>query len=470
MKKILYSTIVGVLAFQQASANTTIYKNVNLIDSIGDKLQSNMAIIVDGETINAVLPMSQLQTESYPKAKLVDAQSWYATAGLIETHTHVATQPNRQYAEFILNRQLYGGITTARDLAGDARALADLSRAALVKEIPAPDLKYVALMAGPDFFSDPRTVSSGLGEVPGKISWMQAIDPSSDMKTSVALARGTWASAIKTYAKLDDKTMKRIGDEARNQGIPVWSHAHVGPARPLAVAKARVHSMSHACDMAAAAFTLEQLKKADAGELNGRVPVDLNSPKIDAVFEEMKKHNTVFDPTLRVEEWVAKNADKLKAQREKMAKDMNANPNAKGKASTKKKGIRAQCGFEGAVDIVRRAYKAGVKISTGTDGWTGNKAHYPALYDELRLLNEEVGIPMIDVIKAATINGAYSIGLENEIGTIEAGKLANISFFKKNPLDGSDNLRSITLTLKRGSPYYRKDFALGESGMPDEDS
>ncbi|MBB6522268.1 amidohydrolase family protein [Pseudoteredinibacter isoporae] len=469
MKKTLLTFAISLLGFQQASANITIYQNVNLIDSIDDKLQSDMAIVVDGETISAVLPMSQLEPGNYPKAKVVDAQSWYATPGLIETHTHVATQPNRQYAEFILNRQLYGGITTARDLAGDARALADLSRAALVKEIPAPDLKYVALMAGPEFFSDPRTVSSGLGEVPGKISWMQAIDDNSDMKTAVALARGTWASAIKTYAKLDDKAMKRIGDEARKQGIPVWSHAHVGPARPMAVAKARVHSMSHACDMAAAAFTEEQLSKAETGELNGRVPVDLNSPEIDAVFEEMKKHNTVFDPTLRVEEWVTNNAEKLKAQREKMAKEMNENPNAKGKASTKKKGIRARCGFDGAVNLVRRAYKAGVRISTGTDGWTGNKDTFPALYDELRLLNEKVGMPMMDVIKAATINGAYSIGLEKNIGTIEAGKLANISFFQQNPLDGSDKLRSVTLTVKRGSPYYRKDFVLGESGVPDED-
>lgn len=462
---------VSLLIAQQASAaGTTIYQNVNLIDSISDKLQKNMAIVVDGETIQAVLPMSQLKQDHYPKAKKVDAQSWYATPGLIETHTHVATQPNRQYAEFILNRQLYGGITTARDLAGDARALADLSRAALVKEIPAPDLKYVALMAGPEFFSDPRTVSSGLGEVPGKISWMQAIDENTDMKTAVALSRGTWASAIKTYAKLDDNAMKRIGDEARKQGIPVWSHAHVGPARPMAVAKARVHSMSHACDMAAAAFSDDQLAKAESGELNGRVPVDLNSPKIDAVFEEMKKHNTVFDPTLRVEEWVANNAEKLKAQREKMAKEMNENPNAKGKASTKRKGIRAQCGFDGAVELVRRAYKAGVKISTGTDGWTGNKDNYPALYDELRLLNKKVGMPMMDVIKAATINGAYSIGLEKEIGTIEAGKLANISFFNQNPLSGSNKLRSVVLTVKRGSPYYRKDFILGESGIPDEDN
>ena len=81
----------------------------------------------------------------------MDASAWFAIPGLVEAHTHVATSANRARAEFLLNRQLYGGVTTARDMAGDVRSLMDLQRASLVKEIPAPDLHFAALMAGPGF-------------------------------------------------------------------------------------------------------------------------------------------------------------------------------------------------------------------------------------------------------------------------------------------------------------------------------
>ncbi len=101
-------------------------------------------------------------------------------------------------------------------------------------------------------------------------------------------------------------------------------------------------------------------------------------------------------------------------------------------------------------------------IAAGTDGMTPPDSAFPALHDEIRLLHEEVGIPMLDVLKAASLHGAVALAMEDRIGTLEPGKHANIVFLSEDPLVDPDNLRSVRLTVKRGTPHYRDDFVLGE--------
>jgi hypothetical protein len=102
----------------------------------------------------------------------------------------------------MMRRDLFGGVTAVRCMGDDARALAELARAARLHEIPGPDIYYAALFAGPEFFKDPRIAASTQGTAPGKTPWMQAIDDQTDLATAVTLARGTGAIAIKIYANL----------------------------------------------------------------------------------------------------------------------------------------------------------------------------------------------------------------------------------------------------------------------------
>ncbi|UUZ47679.1 amidohydrolase family protein [Massilia sp. B-10] len=71
----------------------------------------------------------------------------FVMPGMIDSHVHYATNPNRVYAEAELKRNMFGGVTGVRDMAGDARELASLSRAALLQDIPAPDIYYASLVA-----------------------------------------------------------------------------------------------------------------------------------------------------------------------------------------------------------------------------------------------------------------------------------------------------------------------------------
>ncbi len=449
-----------------AESETIVYEGVSVLDGTGAPLRPDMSIVVRDGRIAALAPTAQLSLEDWPDAEVEDARGLYVIPGLIESHTHLATRADRAAAEFELNRFIYGGVTTVRDMAGDVRALAELQRAALVGEIPAPDIHYAALVAGESFFVDPRTRSSSMGEVPGRVPWLQIVDDESDLTETIALARGTWATGLKTYASIDGPLLARIAAEARRQGIPVWSHTHVGPALPMDVATAGVTSMSHVCSLASAALPDEVPAEARAGRRSGMVEVDLADPRIDAVLDEMRRRGTVLDATLKVgffrEEMVAArdSAAAPPARRPDAAPRPARGPEAP-PPDPRRRGVRAACSPEEGVALTRRAHEAGVLISAGTDAPPVAGAEWPALYDELAYLHERVGMSMEDVIQAATRNGALSLGLEDEIGTVEEGKYANLVFVEEDPTAGVANLKSVRFTLKRGQRFDRDEFELG---------
>ncbi len=439
-----------------ADSETTIYEGVSVLDGTGAPLLPDMSIVVRDGRIAAVDRTDGLSPEDWPEAEIEDARGLYVIPGLIESHTHLATRADRAAAEFELNRFIYGGVTTVRDMAGDVRALAELQRAALVGEIPAPDIHYAALVAGESFFVDPRTRSSSMGEVPGRVPWLQIVDDETDLTETIALARGTWATGLKTYASIEGPLLARIAAEARRQGIPVWSHTHVGPALPMDVAGAGVTSMSHVCSLASAAIPDDVMAEALAGRRSGMVDVDLDDPRIDAVLEEMRRQGTVLDATLKVgffrEERMAVLA------RDSLGPPPDAPPPP---PDPRRRGVRAQCSPEQGVELTRRAWRAGVPIAAGTDAPPAPGSEWPALYDELAYFSKRVGMPMVDVVRAATSHGALALGLAEEIGTVEEGKYANLVFLEDDPSAGVENLKSVLFTLKRGRRFDRQDFELG---------
>ena len=233
----------------QAAPQTVIYKGASLIDGTGADIKPNMAIVVTGTTIQKVLPVAELGVPP-ANAKIEDVHEFYVLPGLINSHVHLSTEPDRRGEEAILRRDLYGGVTAVRDMAGDGRRLADLARSALLAEIPSPDIYYAAFMAGPEFFGDPRILNSTRGATPGQVPWMQAITDKTDLKLAVAEARGTYATGIKIYADLSPDLVRGIIAEAHRQKIMVWTHAAIFPTSPKEVVDAGADVVSHVCMLA----------------------------------------------------------------------------------------------------------------------------------------------------------------------------------------------------------------------------
>ncbi len=97
---------------------------------------------------------------------------------------------------------------------------------------------------------------------------------------------------------------------------------------------------------------------------------------------------------------------------------------------------------------IRAAHRRGVRIHAGTDAgsWLLPGA---TLHWELELL-VQAGLPPLDVLRIATQQAAESVGAEEDLGTLEPGKLADIVLLDKNPLDDIRNTQTIWRVIKGG--------------------
>lgn len=423
----------------------TISRHATLIDGTGAPPRPDMAVVTDGDRIEAVVADAALGPAQLQGARIVDLTGRWLLPGLIDSHQHMATPPNPVRARAWLRRDIYSGITATRIMADDLRSIAELDREARTGEIAGPDLAFAAVMAGPSFFADPRTHAISAGWTPGETPWAQSIDDSTDLRLAVARAKGTGATAIKIYANLPARLVRAIAAEAHRQGMRVWAHAMVFPATPAEVIAAGPDTMSHSCYLA------YQLSSPPPQSYQDRFPVDYSAfaqgdnPVMTRLFEEMRRRHIILDATLNV----YAGADRRAA--------------APG-------GRPYHCNLDLAARLTDQARRQGVAISAGTDGDTPASAAWPALFDELELLVRRAGMTPLQAIHSATQVGAQAMGDGDRRGTIQPGRIADLVVLDRDPTADIANMRSVVLTVKHGRPFARADYVpITAAEVPDDD-
>lgn len=117
-------------------------------------------------------------------------------------------------------------------------------------------------------------------------------------------------------------------------------------------------------------------------------------------------------------------------------------------------------------EIVGAMQKAGVPILAGTD--TGNPYCFPgfSLHDELALL-VIAGLTPVEALRSATLNPAKFFGLDQTLGTIEQGKIADLVLLDANPLLDIRNTQRINAVVSNGRLFDRQalDKMLGEAAV-----
>jgi imidazolonepropionase-like amidohydrolase len=420
-----------------ATDAVVVYRHAGLIDGTGTPLKSGTTIVTRGQLIEVVAPDKIVDPARHPSARIVDLTGKYVLPGLIDSHQHLATPPSRVRAEAQMRRDLFGGITAVREMADDLRPVSEYNRAALMGEIPGPDIFTAALMAGPDFFKDPRTIMSAEGVKPGTSPWQQAVSDDSDVVIAVAKAKGTFSTGLKFYDQLSPDLMKRLTAEAHRQGMLVWAHGFVPPAAPEAVIDAGVDVISHTCYLAF------QVSKDRPKKYSERRPVDYeqfahgDNPEMARIFRKMAEKHILLDATLDVYEKYTAEAmqDAIKT----------------GKPLP-------YCTIDLAGQLTKQAIALGVRVDAGTDDVPDYTTQFPALYKEMMLLHAKAGMTPLQVIVAATATGAETIGQKERMGTVTPGKFANLAIFAKNPAIDLNNLQSIVMTVKRGRVLDRASY------------
>ena len=410
-------------SWTRSSNSVLVFTGVTLIDGTGGPPRPGTTIVIGDERIADVFPDGAKPIP--PNARTTDLAGRYVIPGLIDTHVHLATDPSGDdslaLTELKLKSALLGGVTTVRDMAGDARMLGFLSRAAAVRDIMSPSIYYAALFAGPDFFTDPRVRATSAGVPLGMAPWARSVTAGTDWHQVVAEARGTGATAIKLYADFKPEVLGPLVAEAHRQGLKVWAHATLFPARPGDVVAAGVDVISHATLLAFEADTVR-------ADYRTRYRVDYSkisiaAPALNSLLRTMAERGTILEPTLYV--YFIRDSTSAAAR--------------------------------WAAGITRRANQAGVLISAGTDLITsedpGQLAELPHLHRELELLVYQAGLTPQQALIAATATAARVIGVDSLVGTVASGKLADLVVLTADPLADIRNTRKIEMVVARGVIY-----------------
>ena len=114
-----------------------------------------------------------------------------------------------------------------------------------------------------------------------------------------------------------------------------------------------------------------------------------------------------------------------------------------------------------AQENLRLLNEVGGIVVVGTDQSLG-----PAVHRELELLVGG-GISPLDAIRMATLHGAIFLGMEDELGTIELGKRADLVLLDADPTADIDNAKTISMVIKGGAVIDRSKLALPVNGVTD---
>ncbi|MCB9450635.1 MAG: amidohydrolase family protein [Anaerolineaceae bacterium] len=401
--------------------------NGTLIDGTGRPPVKNAVVLVENNRIRAVGAADSI---SYPGGDItdVDARGGFILPGMIDTHIHAMfeigdmrqaiTRPfslNFYRAIPFLRRTIEAGITTVRDAGG-----ADLGVKQALEEglILGPRMQISITVLGitgghadgwmpsgaaynlfPDYPGNPNGICDGVEEVRKKVR--EVLRAGAEVIKICSTGGVLSPTDHPEYTQFSPEELAVIVQEARyRRNTKVMAHAQGAEGVKNAV-RAGIHSIEHG--------------------------IYLDEEAIDLMLE----HGTFLVPTLLAPLSVLEQAE--------------ANP-----GSMPEYGIRkAREVIEIHRDSIANAHRSGVKIAMGTDA--GVMPHGTNLR-ELGLMCD-IGMSPMEAIVATTQTAATVLGWQDNIGTLEAGKLADVIVTRTDPLADIRSLEmpdNIPVVIKDG--------------------
>jgi imidazolonepropionase-like amidohydrolase len=401
---------VGLTIKTDKPAGTIVFTNARIITMNGNEVIENGTIVVEGNLIKAVGKTGDIKIPA--SAKEIDCKGKTIMPGFIDAHAHVAhfrsgLTPQKHWPYYT---NLAYGVTTSHDPSANSEMV--FAQSEMVK---------AGEMVGPRIFSTGTVLYGADGDFKAVIN---SID---DARSALRRTKAYGAFSVKSYNQPRREQRQMVIQAARELGMEVVPEG----------GSFFYHNISMIMD--------------------GHTTIEHNIPVAtlyDDVINLWKNSQTAYTPTLIVC-YGAPNAEYYWYQH------TNVWENEKLLRFTPRSVIDTRSRFRtmvpeeeyvnGHIQVSRSIKKlndAGVKINMGAHGQIqGIGAHW-------EIWNmQQGGMSNLEALRTATLNPAQSLGLDNWIGSLQVGKLADIIVMDKNPLENIFNTESISYTMVNGRLY-----------------
>ena len=421
MKKVALLFALSISAL--INADTLLHVG-NLLDTNNGEISKAVTIRIKG---NKILEVTKGYATPKKNDEIVNLKQSYVLPGFMDMHVHLAQEyvPKAErrskiepeyralFAANAASKTLMAGFTSVRNL-GDG-GMETISLRDAIKE---------GLVIGPRIFTSGKTIATtgGHGDPTNgmpKDNYSPpspeegVIDSPEDAKKAVRQRYKDGADGIKITATGGVLSVAKSGEN------PQFTNEELNSI----VATANDYGLW----TAAHAHGKEGMKRAVIAGINS---IEHGTYMDQEVMDLMKSKGTYYVPTIMAGDWVAEKA-----------KIPNFFP-ALVKPKAEKIGPQIQSTFA-------KAYKAGVKIAFGTD--SGVSAHGDNWQEFILMTN--AGMTNQDALKSATIETAKLLRIEDKLGQIKPGMLADIIAVQQNPVEDISTVENVIFVMKDGVIY-----------------
>ena len=386
------------------------FVGVDVLTMEHPELLRDQTVLIRGPLITSIGPRSHVVVPA--KTHVIEGQGRVLMPGLVDAHIHLRHADTTALVDY-----LRAGVTCAREMNGRPFVLTWRDRID-AGELVGPKLQVSAPTLGNwssprEGYATPDTREQGV-----------------EMVRSFHAAGYDW---IKIYTFLPETGFVGVMEEANRLGLPVGCHVPV-EVGIRDVLSSGLRSIEHLTEYVGSTLTPEAraLDEIDYRSVFGAGSV--NWMEMDMLIRETTVAGVWNVPTLV---WFDEN---LPAP---MAQEAWSDPD-----------LRAQ-GAMNRREIVRRLYEAGARLAVGTDSDAGDQLAAGAIHDEIEAM-AEAGIPPEVVLRLATVGGSVLLELQEEIGTVTAGKRADLLLLSCDPRNDLSCLRTPEIVVAQGRLVVEK--------------
>jgi imidazolonepropionase-like amidohydrolase len=435
-------------AQKPSSEGELVLNNVTVVDVRTGALQRDQTVVVDGNRITFVGPSKSAKAPR--NARSVNCRGLFLIPGLWDMHVHLAFGdwfPDAQ--DISLPLFVANGVTGVRDMGSELDIVQRWRN-----EIEAGDL------IGPRIRTSGPMLDGPKPRFPSSV----AIATPDDARRAVADLKRRGADFIKLQSLIPPDAVFAIADEAKKQEISFEGHVP-DSVRASEMSEAGMKSFEHLIGIFEGSSPIEDdfLK---GNKTEGRFLASYDLARATALAAILAKNQTWQCPTL-VWERGGNLIDVSDFSKDTRVKYVPASWRTKtwkrftdeilqgygpDDLSTRKRFIEKE------LEVVGMLHKAGVPFLAGTDTPAGVHI-FPgfSLHEELQRF-VAAGLTSLEALQTATLNPARFFGIEDQLGTVEKGKLADLVLLSANPLEDIANTQKIAGVIVNGRHFSRAEL------------